>query len=79
MAYEFATDDWVKALKDELNSSAGYKKAAEKWASNEHGHWLRKNNISKFATARFKRDTLGVMACFRNESGSLSSVKMGSN
>ncbi len=31
MAYEFATDEWVKALKDELNNSAGYKKAAEKW------------------------------------------------
>ena len=45
-------------------------KAAEKWASNEHGHWLRKNNISKFATARFMRDTLGwfkMLGCLKVE------------
>ncbi len=31
MAYEFATDEWVRALQDELNSSEAYRKAAEKW------------------------------------------------
>ena len=27
----FATDDWIKALKEELNQSEGYAKAAQKW------------------------------------------------
>jgi putative sterol carrier protein len=31
MAYQFATDEWVKALQEELNKSEAYKKAAEKW------------------------------------------------
>ena len=31
MAYEFATDEWVKALQEELNKSDAYRKAAEKW------------------------------------------------
>lgn len=31
MAHTFATDEWVKALQVELNSSEAYKKAAEKW------------------------------------------------
>jgi putative sterol carrier protein len=31
MAYEFATEEWVKALQEELNSSDAYHKAAEKW------------------------------------------------
>lgn len=31
MAYEFATDDWVKALQEELNRSEAYRKAAAKW------------------------------------------------
>jgi putative sterol carrier protein len=31
MAYQFATDEWVKALQDELNASEAYRKAAEKW------------------------------------------------
>ena len=31
MAYEFATDGWVKALLVELNDSEAYAKAAAKW------------------------------------------------
>ncbi|MFN2135776.1 MAG: SCP2 sterol-binding domain-containing protein [Candidatus Promineifilaceae bacterium] len=31
MAYQFATDEWAKALQEALNNSAAYKKAAEKW------------------------------------------------
>ncbi len=31
MAYQFATEEWVKALQEELNNSAAYRKAAEKW------------------------------------------------
>ena len=31
MAYEFATDEWVKALEKELNSSDAYRKAAKNW------------------------------------------------
>jgi putative sterol carrier protein len=31
MGILFATDEWIKALKDELNNSPGYKEAAKKW------------------------------------------------
>ena len=31
MAIKFATDEWVKALKDELNKSEGYRDAAKAW------------------------------------------------
>lgn len=31
MGIQFATDEWIKALRDELNSSPGYKNAAAKW------------------------------------------------
>lgn len=31
MAIDFATDAWIKALKDELNSSDAYRSAAKKW------------------------------------------------
>ncbi len=31
MSIVFATDEWIKALQVELNTSAAYKKAAENW------------------------------------------------
>lgn len=31
MGIQFATDEWIKALRDELNNSPGYKNAAAKW------------------------------------------------
>lgn len=31
MAYEFGTDEWIKALHDEINSSEAYRKAAANW------------------------------------------------
>ncbi len=31
MGILFGTDEWIKALRDELNSSPGYKNAAAKW------------------------------------------------
>jgi putative sterol carrier protein len=31
MAIEFATDEWIKALRTELNSSAAYREAAKTW------------------------------------------------
>ena len=31
MGIQFASDEWAKALKTELNNSEGYAKAAEKW------------------------------------------------
>ena len=31
MAYQFATDEWVKALQEELNNSEAYREAAKKW------------------------------------------------
>jgi putative sterol carrier protein len=31
MAYQFASDEWVKALQEELNSSKAYREAAKKW------------------------------------------------
>ena len=31
MAVTFATDEWVKAVQEELNASEAYKKAAAKW------------------------------------------------
>lgn len=31
MAIKFATDEWAKALKDEVNSSDAYRKAAATW------------------------------------------------
>ena len=31
MAYQFATEEWVKALQQELNSSEAYREAAKKW------------------------------------------------
>ena len=31
MGIQFATDEWVKALAEELNNSPDYAKAAEKW------------------------------------------------
>lgn len=31
MGIQFATDEWIKALKEELNKSAGYQEAAKKW------------------------------------------------
>lgn len=31
MAYEFGTDGWIKALREEINNSEAYRKAAENW------------------------------------------------
>ncbi|PIE79511.1 MAG: hypothetical protein CSA11_11810 [Chloroflexi bacterium] len=31
MAIQFATEGWIKALQDELNSSEGYREAAKTW------------------------------------------------
>lgn len=31
MAVQFATEAWIKALKDELNQSEGYREAAKTW------------------------------------------------
>jgi len=31
MAYKFASDEWVMALKDEINKSEAYRKAAATW------------------------------------------------
>lgn len=31
MGIQFGTDEWIKALGEELNNSPGYAKAAEKW------------------------------------------------
>ena len=31
MAYQFASDAWVKALQEELNNSDAYREAAKKW------------------------------------------------
>ena len=31
MAYQFATEEWVKALQEELNNSEAYREAAKKW------------------------------------------------
>ncbi len=31
MGILFATDEWIKALRDELNNSPGYKNAAKNW------------------------------------------------
>jgi putative sterol carrier protein len=31
MAYKFPSDEWIKAMKDEVNRSEAYRKAAAKW------------------------------------------------
>jgi putative sterol carrier protein len=31
MAYKFPSDEWIKAMKDEVNKSEAYRKAAAKW------------------------------------------------
>ncbi|MEJ2751844.1 MAG: SCP2 sterol-binding domain-containing protein [Candidatus Promineifilaceae bacterium] len=31
MAYQFATEEWVKALQEELNNSEAYREAAKNW------------------------------------------------
>ena len=31
MAYQFATEEWVKALQEELNTRDAYREAAKKW------------------------------------------------
>jgi len=31
MAYQFPSDEWIKALRDQLNSSDSYKRSAKNW------------------------------------------------
>ena len=36
MAYKFPSDEWIKALMDEVNQSEAYRKSATKWEGDFH-------------------------------------------